>query len=173
MHITVVGTGYVGLVTGAALADFGLNVSCVDSDAQKIRNLSAGRMPFYEIGLEELVNRNVRNRRLTFSTDFEASARVSVAVFIAVGTPVLADGTPDLSQVESVVASLAGCMDDYKVIITKSTVPVGTARWIQSLLKQNQRTPIKFDVVSNPRVSPRGFSGGRLHAAKPRGDWGR
>ena len=80
MHVTVVGTGYVGLVTGAALADFGLNVSCVDSDAQKIRNLSAGRMPFYEIGLEEIVSRNVRNKRLAFSTDLEAAVQVSLVV---------------------------------------------------------------------------------------------
>ena len=150
MHITVVGTGYVGLVTGAGLADFGLNVSCVDSDGKKIRNLSAGRMPFYEIGLEELVHRNVRNHRLTFSTDLGAAVQASLAVFIAVGTPDLADGTPDLSQIESVVNSLAECMDDYKVVITKSTVPVGTARQIQSWLERNQPTPVKFDVVSNP-----------------------
>ena len=150
MHITVVGTGYVGLVTGAALADFGLNVSCVDSDAQKIEALASGRMPFYEIGLEELVNRNLRNHRLTFSTDLEAAVRTSLSVFIAVGTPDLPDGTPDLRQVESVVAALAECMDDYKVIVTKSTVPVGTARWIQNLLAEKCRRPIKFDVVSNP-----------------------
>ena len=150
MHITVVGTGYVGLVTGAALADFGLNVSCVDSDAQKIEALASGRMPFYEIGLEELVNRNLRNHRLAFSTDLEAAVRASLSVFIAVGTPDLPDGTPDLRQVESVVAALAECMDDYKVIVTKSTVPVGTARRIQSLLASKQRRPVKFDVVSNP-----------------------
>ena len=156
MHVTVVGTGYVGLVTGAALADFGLNVSCVDSDAQKIRNLSAGRMPFYEIGLEEIVSRNVRNKRLAFSTDLEAAVQVSLVVFIAVGTPELAGGTPDLSKVESVVTSLAECMDDYKVIITKSTVPVGTARRIQSLLERNQPTPVKFDVVSNPEFLRQG-----------------
>ena len=150
MHVTVIGTGYVGLVTGAALADFGLNVSCVDSDAQKIEALASGRMPFYEIGLEELVNRNLRNHRLTFSTDLEAAVRTSLSVFIAVGTPDLPDGTPDLRQVESVVAALAECMDDYKVIVTKSTVPVGTARWIQNLLASKQRRPVKFDVVSNP-----------------------
>ena len=150
MHITVVGTGYVGLVTGAALADFGLNVSCVDSDAQKIEALASGRMPFYEIGLEELVNRNLRNHRLAFSTDLKAAVRASLSVFIAVGTPDLPDGTPDLRQVESVVAALAECMDDYKVIVTKSTVPVGTARRIQSLLASKQRRPVKFDVVSNP-----------------------
>ena len=150
MHVTVIGTGYVGLVTGAALADFGLNVSCVDSDAQKIEALASGRMPFYEIGLEELVNRNLRNQRLTFSTDLEAAVRASLSVFIAVGTPDLPDGTPDLRQVESVVGALAECMDDYKVIVTKSTVPVGTARRIQSLLASKQRRPVKFDVVSNP-----------------------
>ena len=150
MQITVVGTGYVGLVTGAALADFGLNVSCVDSDARKIETLSSGRMPFYETGLEELVNRNLKNGRLTFSTDLEAAVRASLTVFIAVGTPHLQDGTPDLSQIDSVVAALARCMDDYKVVVTKSTVPVGTARRIQRLLTSRQRSPVKFDVVSNP-----------------------
>ena len=150
MNITVAGTGYVGLVTGAALADFGLNVSCVDSDARKIETLSSGRVPFYETGLEELVNRNLKNRRLTFSTDLEAASRASLAVFIAVGTPDLADGRPDLSQVDSVVAALAGCLDDYKVIVIKSTVPVGTARRIQGLLAGKRRRPVEFDVVSNP-----------------------
>ncbi len=150
MNITVAGTGYVGLVTGAALADFGLNVSCVDSDVRKIETLSSGRVPFYETGLEELVNRNLRNRRLTFSTDLEAAVRASLAVFIAVGTPHLPDGTPDLSQVDSVVATLAECLDDYKVIVTKSTVPVGTARRIQGLLGRKQSRPVEFDVVSNP-----------------------
>ena len=150
MHITVVGTGYVGLVTGAALADFGLNVSCIDSDAQKIETLSSGTVPFYEAGLEELVNRNLRNGRLTFSTDLEAAVRASRTVFIAVGTPDLPDGTPDLSQVDSVVAALAECLHDYKVVVTKSTVPVGTARRIQRLLTSRQRRPVEFDVVSNP-----------------------
>lgn len=150
MHITVVGTGYVGLVTGAALADFGLNVSCVDRDVQKIETLSSGRMPFYETGLEELVNRNLRNQRLTFSTDLETAVRESLTVFIAVGTPDLPDGTPDLSQVNSVVTTLAKCVEDYKVIVTKSTVPVGTARRIQELLATKQKRSIKFDVVSNP-----------------------
>ncbi len=107
-------------------------------------------MPFYETGLEELVSRNVRNHRLTFSTDLEAAVQVSLAVFIAVGTPDLEDGTPDLSQVESVVSSLAECIDNYKVIVTKSTVPVGTGRWIQNLMEENQPTPVRFDVVSNP-----------------------
>ena len=146
----MVGTGYVGLVTGAALADFGLNVSCVDRDVQKIEMLSSGRMPFYETGLEELVNRNLRNQRLTFSTDLETAVHESLTVFIAVGTPDLPDGTPDLSQVNSVVTTLAECVEDYKVIVTKSTVPVGTARRIQELLARKQRRSIKFDVVSNP-----------------------
>ena len=150
MRITVVGTGYVGLVTGAALADFGLHVSCVDSDAQKIETLACGRVPFYETGLEELVHRNLKNGRLTFSTDLEAAVRASLAVFIAVGTPDLPDGAPDLTQVDSVVAALAECMDDYKVVVTKSTVPVGTARRIQSLLTEKQRRPVEFDLVSNP-----------------------
>ena len=150
MHITVVGTGYVGLVTGAALADFGLNVSCVDSDVQKIDTLSCGRVPFFETGLEELVHRNLKNGRLTFSTELEAAVGASLTVFIAVGTPDLPDGAPDLTQVDSVVAALAECLDDYKVVVTKSTVPVGTARRIQRLLTEKQRRPVEFDVVSNP-----------------------
>lgn len=150
MHITVVGTGYVGLVTGAGLADFGLSVTCVDCDQQKIEALKTGRVPIYEIGLEEICRRNVQNGRLAFSSNLESAVRQSLVVFIAVGTPEGPDGEPDLSQVASVARFLATVMDDYKVVVTKSTVPVGTNRWINDLIRQNQARYLKFDVVSNP-----------------------
>src|SRR5688572_12904544 len=150
MHVTMVGTGYVGLVSGAGFADFGLNVTCVDCDEQKIRTLREGQLPIYEIGLEEILRRNVKNERLAFSTDMRAAVQQSLVVFIAVGTPEGRDGEPDLSQVESVAVSLAECIDDYKVIVTKSTVPVGTSRRIHQLITEHQKHNVKFDVVSNP-----------------------
>ncbi len=150
MHITVVGTGYVGLVSGAGFADFGLNVSSVDCDEQKITALRRGEIPIYEIGLEEIVRRNVRNGRLNFSTDLASAVQRSLVVFIAVGTPEGPDGDPDLSQVEAAARSLAACIDDYKVIVTKSTVPVGTGRWLKKLIEENLKQKVGFDVVSNP-----------------------
>jgi len=150
MHITVIGTGYVGLVSGAGFADFGLNVTCIDCDEQKVNDLRQGKIPIYEIGLEEIFRRNVKNNRLSFSTDLKTAVQRSLVVFIAVGTPESTNGDPDLGQVESVAQSLAEYIDDYKVIVTKSTVPVGTGRWLRRLIKENQRKPIEFDVVSNP-----------------------
>lgn len=150
MHITVVGTGYVGLVTGAGLADFGLDVTCVDSDENKIRMLTEGRIPIYEIGLEDIVRRNVTNQRLHFSTDIGSAIRQSLVVFIAVGTPELTDGRPDLSRVKEVALRIGNSLDDYKVIVTKSTVPVGTGKRIRAWIKEGQESPVKFDVVSNP-----------------------
>ena len=150
MHITMVGTGYVGLVSGAGFADFGLNVTCIDCDEQKVNDLQQGKIPIYEIGLEEIVRRNVRNNRLSFSTDLRSAVRRSLVVFIAVGTPEGPEGDPDLSQVESVARSLAEYVDEYKVIVTKSTVPIGTGRWIRKLIEENQKKKVKFDIVSNP-----------------------
>ncbi|HEU0007088.1 MAG TPA: UDP-glucose/GDP-mannose dehydrogenase family protein [Terriglobia bacterium] len=150
MHITVVGSGYVGLVSGAGFADFGLNVTCVDCDEQKIRMLNEGSIPIYEIGLEEIIRQNVKNSRLSFSTDLRAAVQRSLVVFIAVGTPEGHDGEPDMSQVEAVASSLAEYIDDYKVIVTKSTVPVGTSKRIRELIEQRQPRKVRFDVVSNP-----------------------
>ncbi len=150
MHLTVVGTGYVGLVSGAGMADFGLTVTCIDVDDDKIATLNRGEIPFYEIGLDEIIRRNVRNQRLFFSTDLRTAVEQSLVIFIAVGTPEGHDGNPDLSQVEKVVRSIADSMDDYKVIVTKSTVPLGTGKWIRQVIEQNQKNRIKFDVVSNP-----------------------
>src|SRR5262245_12206359 len=150
MHITVVGSGYVGLVSGAGFADFGLNVTCVDCDEEKIRKLNEGRIPIYEIGLDEIIRQNVKNGRLSFSTDLRAAVRQSLVVFIAVGTPEGPDGEPNMSQVESVACSLAHYIDDYKVIVTKSTVPVGTSKRIKELIEERQEHRVRFDVVSNP-----------------------
>lgn len=150
MHITVIGTGYVGLVSGAGFADFGMNVTCIDCDENKINALSKGEIPIYEIGLEEIVRRNVANHRLHFSTDLKLAIEQSLVIFIAVGTPQSEDGSPDLSQVEQVARSIAQFMDDYKVIVTKSTVPIGTGKRIRKIIEENQPQKIKFDVVSNP-----------------------
>jgi UDPglucose 6-dehydrogenase len=150
MHITVVGSGYVGLVSGAGFADFGLTVTCVDCDEQKIRMLNEGRIPIYEIGLEEIIRKNSKNGRLSFSTDLRAAVQQSLVVFIAVGTPEKLDGEPDMSQVEAVACSLAEYIDDYKVIVTKSTVPVGTSKRIRELIEERQPRKVRFDVVSNP-----------------------
>lgn len=151
MHITVIGTGYVGLVSGAGLADFGLQVICVDQDKDKIKRLKKGEIPFYEPGLEELVAKNVKNGRLSFTTDMKTSVRQSLVIFIAVGTPDDGQGQPDLSQVEAVARELAEAIDDYKVIVIKSTVPVGTNRWIKEVISAaGGKKGIKVDVVSNP-----------------------
>ncbi|MCK5539882.1 MAG: UDP-glucose/GDP-mannose dehydrogenase family protein [Deltaproteobacteria bacterium] len=150
MHITVIGTGYVGLVTGACLAEFGMNVLCVDLDVAKIAALNRGEMPIYEPGLEELVGRNVAQKRLAFSTDFEQGVAASLVIFIAVGTPPAADGSADLGQVRAVAADIGRFMNSYKVIVDKSTVPVGTGQMVKEVVSENQSTKVNFDVVSNP-----------------------
>lgn len=150
MHVSIVGTGYVGLVAGAGFADFGLDVTCIDWDEKKVEDLKAGKIPLYEIGLQEILRRNINNNRLHFSTDLRSAVQRSLVVFIAVGTPEGKNGEPDLSQVESVAHSLAEYMEEYKVIVTKSTVPVGTGRWIKGIIEQNQKQKVNFDVVSNP-----------------------
>ena len=150
MHVTVVGTGYVGLVAGAGLADFGLHVVCVDKLEEKIDQLRKGIIPFYEPGLKELVDRNVANGRLSFSTDLAGSVDSSLVIFIAVGTPSNDDGTVDLSFVEAVAREIGNLLDDYKVVVTKSTVPVGTNRWIKELILEETKGDVTVDVVSNP-----------------------
>ncbi len=150
MHVTVVGTGYVGLVTGAGLADFGLQVVCVDKDEEKIETLRSGEIPFYEPGLKELVDKNVRAKRLDFSTDLAEAVRRSLVVFLAVGTPPAPDGGADLSQIREVVLKLADIVDEYKVVVTKSTVPVGTNRWIKRLFDEHKKNSVDIDVISNP-----------------------
>jgi UDPglucose 6-dehydrogenase len=153
MNICVIGTGYVGLVTGACFAEFGCQVICADVDAAKIAALEQGRMPIYEPGLEDLVLRNVRQGRLAFTTDTAEAVRASLVVFIAVPTPPREDGSTDLSAVESVAREVGRVMDGYKVVVNKSTVPVGTAekvrRWIESE-KPHDGRPHRFSVASNP-----------------------
>jgi UDPglucose 6-dehydrogenase len=150
MNITVVGTGYVGLVTAACFAEFGVNVLGVDKDQSKIKVLQSGKVPFFEPGLEELVARNMRESRLTFTTDMETAVAKSLIVIITVGTPPGKDGGADLSFVKEVALSVARHMDGYKVVVTKSTVPMGTGAMIRRLIQENQPRPLPFSVASNP-----------------------
>jgi UDPglucose 6-dehydrogenase len=149
MNICMVGTGYVGLVTGACLADLGMDVTCVDKDEAKIALLKQGVSPIYEPGLEELIHKNEKAGRLRFTTDLQEAIERCLVIFIAVGTPPMEDGSPDLSFIFQVAESIASHMNGYKVVVTKSTVPTGTGAQIEAILKtQNGR--YKFSVVSNP-----------------------
>lgn len=150
MNIAVVGSGYVGLVTGTCFADLGVNVTCIDNDKTKIAMLKNGKIPIYEPGLEEMVKTNISEGRLTFTTDIAEGVANSLVVFIAVGTPQSDDGSADLSYVDQVAKEIALNMTDYKVIVTKSTVPVGTGARIRKIIEKNQKTPVEFDIVSNP-----------------------
>ena len=150
MNICVIGTGYVGLVTGTCFADFGVNVSCVDKDVEKINMLKRGEIPIYEPGLKELVEKNALEKRLTFTTDLSEAIKKSLVIFIAVGTPPKGDGSADLSYIEEVARTIARNLNGYKVIVTKSTVPVGTGKLIESIIEKEQGGDHKFDVVSNP-----------------------
>jgi len=150
MNICVVGTGYVGLVTGAVFADLGNDVVCVDNATKKIEALRAGQMPIYEPGLEEMVARNKDDGRLTFSTDLPGGVRQADVIFIAVGTPPKESGETDLSHVEAVAAEIGRSMDRYKVVVNKSTVPVGTGEFVREVITRHQPRPLDFDVVSNP-----------------------
>ncbi|UCG61431.1 MAG: UDP-glucose/GDP-mannose dehydrogenase family protein [Candidatus Zixiibacteriota bacterium] len=160
MNICVVGTGYVGLVAGTCMSDFGMNVICVDSDESKINMLNNGQIPIYEIGLSELVRRNVKQGRLKFSTDLKEAVTRSLVVFIGVGTPENDDGSSNLTQVRQVVAEIAGYITDYKVIVIKSTVPVGTSRELRELVKQHNKAGVEFDIVSNPEFLREGAAVG-------------
>ncbi|MDI6890205.1 MAG: UDP-glucose/GDP-mannose dehydrogenase family protein [Thermodesulfovibrionales bacterium] len=150
MHIGVIGMGYVGLVTGACFAEFGVFVTCIDKNEKKIKSLKEGHAPFYEPGLEELVQRNIKEGRLTFSTDIADAVRSSLVIFIAVGTPPRGDGSADLKYVEEVAREIAANMDGYKVIVTKSTVPVGTGERIRKIVSRNLKEQVDFDIASNP-----------------------
>lgn len=149
MEIAVIGTGYVGLVTGAGLADFGNDVVCVDIDVKKIEALRNGVIPIYEPGLDTLVSKNVAEKRLRFTTDLPEAILKARAIFIAVGTPPRADGSADLRYVEEVARSIAQHMNGPKLIITKSTVPIGTGKMIEKIITESG-TAHKASVVSNP-----------------------
>ncbi len=150
MNICVVGTGYVGLVTGAVFADLGNEVTCVDNQSEKIEALRAGHMPIYEPGLEEMVVRNVADGRLSFTEDLVGRVRRSDIVFITVGTPPGDGGKTDLSAVEAVARTIGQAMERYLVVVNKSTVPVGTGDFVREVIERHQARPIPFDVVSNP-----------------------
>jgi UDPglucose 6-dehydrogenase len=154
MNIAVIGTGYVGLVAGSCFAESGNDVWCVDNDAAKIEKLKSGVLPIYEPGLPELVDRNLREERLTFTTDLDGAVKKSFIIFIAVGTPTTSSGAADLTAVFEVAAAIGRAMDRYKVIVTKSTVPVGTGEKIREILKKNTKHP--FDVLSNPEFLKQG-----------------
>src|SRR5918993_3611809 len=154
MKIAVVGSGYVGLVAGACLAENGNDVICIDKDPAKVRTLQRGRIPIYEPGLEEMVKRNRAEKRLTFTTDLPRGARTSQIVFIAVGTPTGEDGSADLQHVLAVARDLGRSMNGYKVIVNKSTVPVGTAAKVRETIAAETKQP--FSVVSNPEFLKQG-----------------
>ena len=156
MNICVIGTGYVGLVTGACLAEFGMNLVCVDNDRSKIELLQQGKVTIHEPGLEDLVVKNMREGRLSFSTSIEEGVKSSLVIFIAVGTPSSDDGSADLKFVEEVAKEIARYMDGYKVVVVKSTVPVGTCRRVKQMIKDHQLHPAAFDIVSNPEFHREG-----------------
>ncbi|PYL78812.1 MAG: UDP-glucose 6-dehydrogenase [Verrucomicrobia bacterium] len=150
MHIAVIGSGYVGLVTGTCFAEFGDDVTCVDVDAEKIARLARGEITVYEPGLNQLVKKNLQAGRLRFTTDIGSATEQSLVVFLAVGTPPKADGAADLTYVEGAAREISEHLDSYKVIATKSTVPVGTGRRLASLIREHLPKPLEFSVVSNP-----------------------
>lgn len=154
MKITVVGTGYVGLVTGTCLAESGNQVKCVDNDTAKISCLKDGQIPIYEPGLEELVERNVKGQRLSFTTDLKSAVAESTVTFIAVGTPQAADGSCDLTAVKIVAGEIAEAMQGPQIVVNKSTVPVGTAELVTEIIQS--KTEFSVEVVSNPEFLKEG-----------------
>lgn len=150
MNIAVIGTGYVGLVTGACFAEFGVHVTCVDVDTTKVDKLNEGIIPIYEPGLDTIVEKNVEAGRLHFTTDIKSAVAESLVVFLAVGTPPREDGTPDMSYYQQAAKDVAEAMNGYKVLVTKSTVPVGTGKWLHEFVTKNLATPTEFGVASNP-----------------------
>jgi UDPglucose 6-dehydrogenase len=158
MKLTLIGTGYVGLVTGACFAEVGHRVICVDNDAAKVKLLQEGGIPIYEPGLEDLVRQNVAAGRLSFSASTAEGVENSDVVFIAVPTPPLADGSVDLSFIEKVAREIAGAMSSYKIVVDKSTVPVRTGDKVAETIKRYCKARVDFDVVSNPEFLREGFA---------------
>lgn len=159
MKIVIVGSGYVGLVTGACFSEVGINVTCVDIDKKKIENLNNGIIPIFEPGLEDMIARNVKKQRLTFTTDIKEAIQDCEVVFIAVGTPPDEDGSADLKYVLSVARDCGRNMNDYLLIVTKSTVPVGTSEKVRKAVMEElnkRKVSIDFDVASNPEFLKEG-----------------
>ena len=156
MNLTVIGTGYVGLVTGTCLADMGNNVTCVDIDKDKVKAMKNGNIPIYEPNLEELFKRNINRGRLHFTTNLESATKDSTIIFLALPTPQDEDGSADLSYVKSVAHDLGKMIKDYKIIINKSTVPVGTSDIVKDIIASH--TNVEFDVVSNPEFLREGYA---------------
>jgi len=156
MHITIIGTGYVGLVTGACFSEFGVFVTCVDKDKNKIESLNKGLVPFYEPGLEDLIKKNVSQGHLIFTSDIAKGIENSLVIFIAVGTPPRGDGSADLSYVDEVAKEIASHIKNYTVIATKSTVPIGTGERIRQIISENLKEETDFDMVSNPEFLRQG-----------------
>ncbi len=150
MQIAVIGTGYVGLVSGACFAEFGIHVTCVDVDSSKIDKLNNNIIPIYEPGLDQIVEKNVKAGRLEFTTDLRSAVEKSKVVFFAVGTPPKDDGTPDMSFYRQAAEDVAGAMNGYKVLVTKSTVPVGTGKWLRDFVTERIADGMSFGVASNP-----------------------
>ncbi len=150
MNISIIGSGYVGLVSGACFSDLGNKVMCVDNDTKKIANLKKGVIPIYEPGLEELIAMNMRKKRLIFTSDIKNAVASSEIIFIAVGTPPLDNGEADLTGIETVARNIAVNMKGYRLIVEKSTVPVETGRWVKHTIETYIKSKIKFDVASNP-----------------------
>lgn len=150
MHIAVIGTGYVGLVTGACFAEFGVDVTCVDVDKTKIDKLNNGVIPIYEPGLDQIVEKNAKDGRLHFTTDIQSAVQGAQVVFLAVGTPPKDDGSPDMSFYQQAAKDVAHAMNGYKVLVTKSTVPIGTGKWLREFVAANLKTETDFGVASNP-----------------------
>jgi len=158
MKLSIIGTGYVGLVTGACFAEVGHHVTCVDNDANKVKTLQAGGIPIYEPGLEELVNKNVAASRLKFTVSTAEGVEHSDIIFIAVPTPPLPDGGVDLSFIEKVAREIAAAMTSYKIVVDKSTVPVRTGEKVSETIKRYCKAKVEFDVVSNPEFLREGFA---------------
>jgi UDPglucose 6-dehydrogenase len=162
MKLTIIGTGYVGLVTGTCFAEVGHEVICVDNDAAKVKLLQSGGIPIYEPGLQELVQKNVKAGRLSFTNSTAEGVEKSKVVFIAVPTPPQTDGSVDMSYIERVARDIAGAMTEYKIVVDKSTVPVKTGERVSETIKRYCKAKVDFDVVSNPEFLREGFAVGDL-----------
>src|ERR1700739_542914 len=162
MEIAIIGSGYVGLVTGTCFAEVGHNVICVDNDERKVKALQSGIIPIYEPGLEDLVHRNVAARRLRFTTSIEDGVDNSQVIFIAVPTPPQSDGSVDLTYIERVAREIASVLKGYRVVVDKSTVPVKTGEKVADTIRRYNKIGTDFDVVSNPECLREGSAGAAL-----------